>query len=154
MNLAYSERNLSPSPDDVYVENTVLYYADSMGMVSFNQVLSYLDSLGYEYTSEIGNDELAVIRMDCADGGLYFCFYPLDNSESSTEFGNPDREMLSCVEYSRDDKWVTVTDELHTGETLYRVGDKNDDPIAHYFSDIKYLIEYYNTRIGGFIPLN
>lgn len=154
LHLTYSERLLSSSDDDESVKNTVLFFADLLGSVSYSQVEAYLDGMGIEYYGEIGENTLAVIHASLVDGSLYFCFYPLDVSETSTEFGDPDREMLSCVEYSRNDKWIAVTDEFHIGDVLYRVGDKNPSPVAHYVSSIVSIIEFYNTEIGGFITLD
>lgn len=154
LHLTYSERLLTPSDDDESVKRTIFYFADLLGSVSYSQVKAYLEESGIEYTGEIGENTLAVLHASLVDGGLYFCFYPLDTSEASTEFGDPEKEMLSCVEYTRDDKWITITDELHIGDVLYRIGDKSANPVAHYVSSITSILEFYNSKIGGFIILD
>lgn len=151
LHLTYSEGRLVPGADDEFVKDTLFYYADHMGTVSYNQVIAHLEDLGMEYEGEIGENTLAVLNVHLIDGRLYFCFYPLDTSDTSTDFGDPDKEMLSCVEYSRDDKWITVTDEFHIGDVIYRAGDKSSEPIAHYMSSITSILEFYNSNIGGFI---
>ena len=144
---------LQSSPDDAYVEALFVRYAASLGKATFNDVKQSLDDLDCDYSSEIGENTLATFHVQCPEGKLYFCFYPLDMSETSTAFGDPDREMLSCIEYSRGDRWITITDEFHVTPTSLIIGDRSADPVKNEVSDVSYLLMYYNLRIGGNVSL-
>ena len=154
LHLTYSENLLSPSADDEAVKNTLFFYADTMRAVSYNQVIAHLDELGIEYEGEIGENILSEIHVDLAEGSLYFCFFPIDLSDTSTEFGDPEKEMLKTVEYERDEKWISIDGSFQPGRVLYEVGDKSADPITHYVSSIMSLCQFYNSHIGGFITIN
>lgn len=137
------------SGDDTYVQNTFFHFADSLADVSFADVRQYLVDQGYSFRETIGENEFATFHVECPVSEVYFCFYPLDTSTTSTAFGDPDREMLSCIEYSRGDKWITVTDEFHTKTVHLIAGNKNDDPVKHEISETDLLRIFYNYEIGG-----
>ena len=139
------------SEDDVYVVNTLFRFANSLAGVSFSDVRQYLVDQGYSFREEIGENKLATFHVECPISEVYFCFYPLDTSSTSTAFGDPDREMLSCIEYRRDDKWISVTDVLHTKEVQLIAGNKNDNPVNREISEIDILRIFYNYVIGGSI---
>lgn len=135
--------------DDAYVVNTFFRFANSLADVSFSDVKQYLVDQGYTFYETIGDNDLATFHVECPVSEVYFCFYPLDVSPTSTAFGDPDREMLSCIEYSRGDKWITVTDEFHAKTVQLIAGDRNDNPVRREISDIDILRLFYNYEIGG-----
>lgn len=138
--------------DDQCVTEVLLKYADSLGKVSYKEMKEYLDSLGYTYETKIGSNELATFNVDCDLGGLYICFFPLGNDDSY--FGNPEKEMLSCLEYSREEKWITISDNMHSNGGKLKTGDKSRDPVNQEVSSLEKLIDFYNGTIGGSVSLD
>lgn len=137
----------SVAPDDECIYNIFLKYADSLGAVSYKEVKEHIDSLGYKYETKIGHDELATFNIICELGSLYICFYPFGFNDS--DFGDPMKEKLCCLEYSRDNRWISISDDFHTNAGILKTGDKSRNPVNQEVSTLEEIIEYYNNTIGG-----
>lgn len=137
--------------DDFFFQEILIGYAGSLAKISYNQIKSDLDALGCSYDTTIGADELATFKVACDEGSIYIACYPLGYDDEA--FGNPDREMLSVVEYSRGDKWVSVSDSMHINGGKFNTGDKGRDPVNVEVTSIDDLIEFYNNEIGGEVLL-
>lgn len=144
----------SPSADDDDMSKVFFYYADSIAKATFDEVSKRLKSLNYTYTGGIGNDyTLTQINIPLKLGEIYMAFYPIDVSSKSTAFGDPKREYLSTVEYTRGDYTITISDSLHVTTTTCSVLNRNDDPPKHIVKQ-DFLVKYYNYEIGGSINAN
>lgn len=137
--------------DDQCVTEVFLEYADSLGKVSYKEIKEYLDSLNYTYKTQIGKDTLATFNIDCELGSMYLCFYPLGFNDS--DFGKPEKEMLCCIEYSRDNKWISISDDMHINGGKMKTGDKSRNPVNQEVFTIEELVDYYNNTIGGNVSL-
>lgn len=142
---------LTPIADDRCISEVFLKYADMLGKVSYKEIKDYLDSLGYKYETVISSDDLATFNIDCELGSLYICFYPLGFNE--TDFGNPEKEMLSCLEYSRAERWVSVSDSMHINGGVLNTGDRSRNPVNMQVLSLEELIDFYNNDIGGSVSL-
>lgn len=137
--------------DDQCISEVFLKYANSLAKVSYKEVKEYLDSLGYKYDTEIGPTSLATFNIPCELGSLYICFYPLESNDSA--FGNPEKEMLSCLEYSRDNRWITISDSMHINGGELKTGDRLRDPVNQEVPSIDIMVKFYNNEIGGDVSL-
>ncbi|MBQ3762805.1 MAG: hypothetical protein II875_12455 [Clostridia bacterium] len=137
--------------DDQCVSEVFLKYADSLRKVSYKEIKDYLDSKDYRYETKIGSNKLAQFKILCNQGSMYIAFYPLGNNDS--DFGNPDKEMLTCLEYERDGQWITISDEFHLNVGLLKTGDKSRDPVNQEVSNLESLVDFYNNTIGGSISM-
>ena len=131
-------------PDDQCLSDLFIPYADSIGKITFTEMKQRLDSLGVSYDQTIGRDELATFYIPCEEGSLYICFYPLGKNPV---FGNPDGEFLSCLEYQRGPRWITVSDSIHQREVRYRTGDGTRDPENVDVPSVDDLLSYYRNKM-------
>ena len=138
-----------PHEDDSMVSDLFFRYADSLAEISFSEIHKYLVDAGYTFQEKIGDNKLATFNVECPVGEVYFCFYPLDISAASTAFGDPDREILSCVQYKRGERWISVSDEFHTDDVIYTIGDPDASSVRNEMSKLELLRLYYNYRMGG-----
>lgn len=137
--------------DDQCITQIFLKYADSLGKVSYKEIKDYLNSLDCKYETKIGSDELATFNIYCELGKLYICCYPLGYNYS--DFGNPEKEMLSCLEYSRDNRWISISDSMHINGGVLNTGDKSRKPVNEEVKSLESLVDYYNNVIGGSVSL-
>ena len=149
-NTTITESN-SDLTDDRCVSEVFLKYANSLGKASYKEIKEYLDSLDYAYDTTIGSDELATFNIYCELGKLYICCYPLGYNES--DFGKPEKEMLSCLEYERDDRWISISDSMHINGGVLNTGDRARNPVNKAVSSLEELVDYYNNTIGGLVSL-
>lgn len=143
-----------PGPDDQFVMDVFFHFSDSLAKVSFAEVRDYLKSIDYQFTYQIGNNKLATMNVDGEVGYVYFCFYPIDSSPSSKDFGNPKKEMLCCIEYSCGDKYMSISNEFHLKSAIMKVTNKNISPSTYEVKKLKSMVFFYNLYIGGAVTLN
>lgn len=144
--------NKEAIPADDCIEKTMLHYANSLAKVSYAEVKSYLDEIGYNYETTIGSDELATFNVVCDGGKMYLGFYPLSDEDSA--YGDPGREMLSALEFSNGEKWITISDTLHINAGELITGDKERDPVNQNVNSLQELIDFYNTKMGGSVTID
>lgn len=145
----------TPSPDDIFVKDVVFYFCKSIGAATYNEVKNYLDEKEYKYDATLGNDYANCrISMDLEEGSITLIFFPLDASENSTAFGNPNREYLSLIQYDRGENWFSITDLLHmspcTMQAVYRKRGNN----SFEFDRVSDMVNFYNYNLGGSITVN
>lgn len=137
--------------DDECVSKVLLEYADSLGKISYKEMKKYLTSLGYKYKTQIGRNKTAQFDITCELGSLYIGFYPLGSNDA--DYGKPDKEMLCCLEYSRGDCWISVSNSYHLKGAILNTGDKSRDPVNQEVSTLEQLVDFYNNKIGGSVSL-
>ena len=140
------------SSDDQMIYDVLVYFSDSIGDASYQEVKVRLDNLGIKYKTTISADELATFTFDCGEGDIYICCYPLTLDDWA--FGNPVFEKLAVIEYHRGDKWINVGDSLHTKRIEYGTGDRNRDPVNQNVGSLDELLAYYDEEIGGNLSQN
>ncbi len=138
--------------DDQCIYDVFLKYADSLSKVSYKEIKDYLDSLGYSYETRIDGKSLTIFRITCKLGSLYICCYPLGDDDS--EYGNPEKEMLCCLEYSREDRWISISNDFHMNAGVLKTGDRSREPINQKVFTLRHLIDFYNNEIGGSVTVD
>ncbi len=148
LSTSFAENKFTLS-DDQCITEIFLKYAGLLKKVSYKEVKEQLDSLGCEYETTIGSNAFATFNIQCERGKLYIEFYPLDIGYDSLDYGQPEKEMLSCLSYSRDDYRISISDNLHLNMGVIKTSDESRNPVSVEVPSLDYLIEFYNNIIGG-----
>lgn len=132
--------------DDVFMQ-----YAPAMEQYSYNDVDRFLSTTDYTIEAVAPSDKVYAKHSVYDKNGdyVYIAYFPLDNSFSSKDYGNPDKEVITLISYHSGPQSICASTGFHTSLVRYSKYDesvqKKDDEV----DSLSDLLAYYKNDMGG-----
>ena len=147
-----SETSLNPvqSASANLFDDVFLVLASGIAKQSYNSVNAFLVATPFKVDSVSSSGNLT--SHDVADdhgNRIGIQYFPIDNSYSSKDYGNLDKEVISLITYEVNNKSITITTGLHTNPVEFKTYDKSRATPNQSVANMQALLNFYQKEMGG-----
>lgn len=131
---------LASAETDAYMQNILVDFADDVGLLKMEDMITALDKLGYTYIQR----GPGMISLEAPEGTFTLMFF---NMRVSGEV----LKILSDITYTRDDYIYDVIAETYGAAQTYKITENWDEKV---YDSLQSLIDHYNHAFGGNVALS
>ncbi len=131
---------LASAETDAYMQNILVDFADDVGLLKMEDMITALDKLGYTYIQR----GPGMISLEAPEGTFTLMFF---NMRVSGEV----LKILSDITYTRDDYSYEVIAETYGASQTYKIMENWDEKE---YDSLQSLIDHYNHAFGGNVTLS
>ena len=79
-------------------------------------------------------------------------YMPIDSSYDSNDFGNVEKEMLCSITLSCENKYIQMSNSMHTREVAYTTYSEDRAVQSKTVGSLAELVSFFEREMGGIVP--